>query len=56
MHKCRICDEKANYNYETNYNPAYCYNHKKSGMIKFGSYTFEDIEVMLYYTITRMFK
>lgn len=53
--RCQLCDEKAKYNYSTNHNPAYCYNHKKSGMIKFDSYTFEDIEIMLYYNIINLF-
>jgi hypothetical protein len=55
VEKCQICDEKANYNYNTNHNPAYCYNHKKPGMKKFGSYTFEDIEIIMYYNIMKLF-
>jgi len=43
--KCVInrCPEKANYNYRTCNNPAYCYKHKTSDMIKFGKYTLDDI-------------
>jgi hypothetical protein len=43
--KCIInrCPEKANYNYNTCSNPAYCYIHKTSDMIKFGKYTLDDI-------------
>jgi hypothetical protein len=46
--KCRICCDKANYNYKTCSNPAYCYKHKTSDMIKFGSYTFDDILSMFF--------
>lgn len=55
MVECQLCDEKANYNYDTNYNPAYCYKHKKPGMRKFGNYTFEDIEIIMYYNIMKLF-
>ena len=43
--KCiaHFCPEKANYNYKTCNNPAYCYTHKTSDMIKFGKYTLDDI-------------
>ena len=51
--KCAIywCYEKANYNYKTNFNPAYCHKHKTSDMKKFGSYTFQDITDIIYYKI-----
>ena len=43
--KCviRSCSGKANYNYKTCTNPAYCYIHKSSDMVKFGRYTLDDI-------------
>ena len=49
--KCIIksCLEKANYNYKTNFNPAYCFKHKTPDMKKFGWYTFEDITDILFY-------
>jgi hypothetical protein len=41
--ECKICYDKANYNYKTCTNPAYCYKHKTSDMVKFGRYTLDDI-------------
>ena len=48
--KCivRSCSEKANYNYKTCTNPAYCYIHKSSDMVKFGKYTLDDILCILF--------
>jgi len=42
------CIEKANYNYKTCTNPAYCYMHKSSDMVKFGPYTADDILYMIF--------
>jgi hypothetical protein len=51
--KCVIrgCFEKANYNYKTNFNPAYCHKHNTSDMKKIGSYTFQDMTDIIIYKI-----
>lgn len=51
--KCVIrgCFEKANYNYKTNFNPAYCHKHNTPDMKKIGSYTFQDVADIIIYKI-----
>jgi hypothetical protein len=56
---CKInnCLEKANYNYKTNHNPAYCYRHSTKDMIKIeNNYTVDDILEIIFYGLEKLFK